>query len=84
MIINLETYGIDNMLFPLSYFTKSISVNTFNKPKEQIVINEKGEMEVKKIIKICNTLDHRFADGSDSFIMYQTIEEFFKNIENFF
>lgn len=73
LIMDVSPYNIENVYFPLSNLTKSISVTTVNKPFEKVVVDN-GEVKVGKVLNLNFSIDHRFADGDDVICMSDSVQ----------
>lgn len=82
LVMDVSSYNIENVHFPLSNLTKSVSVTTVNKAYEKVLV-ENGEVVVGKVMNLNFSVDHRFADGKDIIGMTDSIKEVWDSPEKF-
>ena len=83
-LINLIDYGIEDVTPPAIYYFKSVFVTTMCKPIKKAMVNEEGQIVVRKIMKFNFWVDHRYADGADANKHLPKFLEVVKNPNKFF
>lgn len=68
---------------PLYPHCRTIASATFGKPFDQVCVNENEKIEIRKILRVDFSGDHRHADGSSFKVFYPRINEVLRNPENY-
>ena len=79
LVTNISSIDLDFAFAPLTNFTGAVMVVVICKPKEKIVVNEKKELVVRKMININITVDHRYGEGAT---LEPIIQEMYRLVDN--
>ena len=76
LIINIiDSKNYKSFHTPLYPHLRTIASICFGRPFEQIFVKENDEMEIRKVLRVDFSGDHRYADGSSFKVFYPKIYE---------
>lgn len=79
IVTNVSKMEVYDTFAPLVNFTNAIIIAVICKPKDKVVVNDKREMVIKKMMNLNVTFDHRYADAMT---VQETIKEIYKLCAN--
>ena len=79
VLTNASSMEVYNTFAPLVNFCNAIVVAVICKPRDKVVVGEDRQMQVKKIIQLNMTFDHRYADAMS---IHPTIKELYRLVAN--
>lgn len=82
ILTNVSGMNIEDSTPPLVPFMKPVCVTVMNKPVFKPVVID-GKIEIRKIMNLNCSFDHRFADGCDAAKMFAAMRVVFNNPENY-
>ena len=80
MITNVGGMGVDTAWAPLVPYTRVPLLITVGGVKKRPWVVD-GKLDVRPVMRLCCTFDHRFMDGVHAAAMQRQIEHFFENPE---
>jgi pyruvate dehydrogenase E2 component (dihydrolipoamide acetyltransferase) len=80
MITNVGSMGVDTAWAPLVPYTKVPLLLTVGEVKERPWVVD-GKLEVRQVMRIGCTFDHRFMDGSHAAAMAKLFKKYFEQPE---
>lgn len=79
ILTNVTKMNVTNTFAPLVNFAQSICVIVMCKPELRPVVDEHGEIVVRKMMNVNVTFDHRYADGHQGSLL---VEEIYHALDN--
>jgi pyruvate dehydrogenase E2 component (dihydrolipoamide acetyltransferase) len=81
MITNIGSLGFDSAFAPLPPYTEVPFLIALGKIKFEPVCDEQGNIEAKKMVTLCITMDHRIVDGYRGSFVAKEIKKYFNQPE---
>jgi pyruvate dehydrogenase E2 component (dihydrolipoamide acetyltransferase) len=81
MITNIGSLGFDSAFAPLPPYTEVPFLIALGKIKYEPICDEQGNIEAKKMVTLCITMDHRIIDGYRGSFVAKEIKKYFNQPE---
>lgn len=80
MVTSLGPLGLDAVHTPFTPFAHVPLLASIGKVNDEPVVVD-GKVEIRPILQVCATLDHRFADGADAAVLCKVVTATLENPE---